>query len=124
MPDDSSTKREEATIAGGAPVYVVQRRSHPMVLRQVKGPGAPRDVSLDLDEVVLGRGLDVQIVIESGAVSRRHAALLRSNDRYTCVDLQSSNGVYVNGERVNGKELCDGDILQVGDALFVFHEVR
>ncbi|HEV8248265.1 MAG TPA: FHA domain-containing protein [Polyangiaceae bacterium] len=124
MPDDRSSKDQEATIAGGAPVYNVTRRRRPMFLRQLKGPGAPRDVPLELDEVVLGRGLDAQVSIESGAVSRRHASLVRSNERYTCVDLESSNGVFVNGERVSSKELRDGDSVQVGDALFVFYEAR
>jgi pSer/pThr/pTyr-binding forkhead associated (FHA) protein len=124
MPDDSSTKRDDPTVAGGAPVYVVKRRARPLFLRQLKGPGAPRDVPLELDEIILGRGTDAMVVIDSGAVSRRHAALRRSNDSYTCVDLDSSNGIHVNGERVSEKELRDGDTVQIGDALFVLHEAR
>lgn len=126
MPDDDeqSVRSQDPTVVGGAPVYVVQRRGRRAFLRQVKGPGAPREVWLELDEVVLGRGLEAQISIDSGAVSRRHAALLRSDDRYTCLDLRSSNGVFVNGERVTSRELREGDTLQVGDALFVFCEVR
>jgi len=124
MADDPSSKRDDPTVAGGAPVYKVQRRAHPLYLRQIKGPGAPRDVLLDIDEIVLGRAIEAQISIDSGAVSRRHAALLRSEDRYTCVDLESSNGVFVNGQRVTSVELRDGDTVQVGDALFVFQEAR
>ncbi len=124
MSDEPKSRDQEATVAGGAPVYLVQRRARPMILRQVKGPGAPREVPLELDEVVIGRSLEAQIAIESGAVSRRHAALKRVNDRYTCVDLGSSNGVYVNAERVESRELRDGDTVQVGDALFVFQELR
>jgi pSer/pThr/pTyr-binding forkhead associated (FHA) protein len=116
---DESTKSNEPTVAGGAPIYVMQRRSRPFFIRQVKGPGSPRDVRLELDEVILGRGHEAQVCIESGAVSRRHAALIRSDDHYVCVDLESSNGVYVNGTRVTRAELHDGDTLQVGDALFV-----
>jgi pSer/pThr/pTyr-binding forkhead associated (FHA) protein len=121
---NESSKPDEPTVAGGVPVYVMQRRARPLFLRQVKGAGAPRDVQLELDEVILGRGTEAQICIESGAVSRRHAALRRSNECYTCVDLESSNGVYVNGKRVATQELRDGDTVQVGDALFVFQEAR
>jgi pSer/pThr/pTyr-binding forkhead associated (FHA) protein len=124
MADEPSSKRDEPTVAGGAPIYKVQRHARPLYLRQIKGPGAPRDVLLEGDEVVLGRALEAQIPIDSGAVSRRHAALLRSEERYTCVDLESSNGVYVNGKRVTSVELRDGDTVQVGDALFVFQEAR
>jgi hypothetical protein len=116
---NDSTKTNEPTVAGGAPVYVVQRRARPWFIRQVKGPGAPRDVRLDLDEVVIGRGHDTQVCIDSGAVSRRHAALIRSDDGYVCVDLNSSNGVYVNAKRVTRMELRDGDTIQVGDSLFM-----
>jgi pSer/pThr/pTyr-binding forkhead associated (FHA) protein len=124
MDDDQSSKNREATLQGGAPVYVVHRRSRPILLRQVKGPGTPREVRLELDEIVVGRASDAQLSISSGAVSRRHAALLRSEDRYTCVDLGSSNGIYVNGEQVTSKELRDGDMLQIGDTLFLYVEVR
>jgi pSer/pThr/pTyr-binding forkhead associated (FHA) protein len=124
MTDEQSRKAQEPTLAGAAPVYVVQRRWRPSFLRQIKGPGSPRDIPLELEEVILGRGLEAQVSIDSGAVSRRHAALRRSNNRHVCVDLDSSNGVYVNGERVASKELREGDTLQVGDALFVLCEVR
>jgi hypothetical protein len=124
MADDQSPKPDDPTVAGGAPIYKVHRLARPLYLRQIKGPGAPRDVLLDLDEIVLGRALEAQIPIDSGAVSRRHAALLRSEDRYTCVDLESSNGVFVNGQRVTSVELRDGDTVQVGDALFVFQQAR
>jgi pSer/pThr/pTyr-binding forkhead associated (FHA) protein len=117
---DESSKLNEPTVAGGAPIYVVQRRARPLFIRQVKGPGAPRDTRLELDEIIIGRGQDAHVCIESGAVSRRHAALIRSDDQYICVDLNSSNGVYVNGQRVTRMELRDSDTVQVGDALFVF----
>jgi hypothetical protein len=55
--------------------------------------GSPRDVRLELDEVMLGRGHEAQVCIESGAVSRHHAALIRFDDHYVCVDLHSSTGV-------------------------------
>jgi pSer/pThr/pTyr-binding forkhead associated (FHA) protein len=118
------TKDDEATLAGAAPVYVVQRRGRKNLLRQVKGFGTPREVPLELDEVLIGRTSDAHLTIDSAAVSRKHALLRRSNDRYTCVDLDSSNGIFVNGARVSSKELHDGDMLQIGDALFLYVEAR
>ncbi|HVJ19341.1 MAG TPA: FHA domain-containing protein [Polyangiaceae bacterium] len=118
MPDERA-KDPERTVQGGAPVYVVQRRSRPLLLRQVKGAGMPREVRLELDELIVGRSGDAQLSIDSGAVSRRHAALRRSGDHYLFVDLDSSNGIYVNGTRVTSTELHDGDMLQIGDTLFL-----
>lgn len=120
MPDDQPGKNQEPTVLGGAPVYSVCTRSKQILLRQVKGAGSPREVPLELDEVIIGRASEAQLSINSGAVSRRHALLRRSDDHYTCVDLGSSNGIYVNGQRVNSKQLHDGDILQVGDTLFLY----
>lgn len=66
---------------------------------------------LDVDHTVLGRDEDCQIVVPAQAVSRRHAALQRTKHGWSIVDLNSSNGTFVNGERVSeqGRPLRDGD---------------
>jgi pSer/pThr/pTyr-binding forkhead associated (FHA) protein len=121
---DEKSKGEEPTVVGGVPVVMVQKRSKPFCLRQVKGPGAPRDCLLELQEVVIGRAQEAQLSLDSGAVSRRHARLVRTGSSYRVEDLESANGVYVNGERTTAAELADGDSLQVGDAVFVYQQGR
>src|SRR5262245_42156029 len=64
---------DQATVAGGVPVYKINKQARPAVLRLVKGPGAPKDYVLDLEEVIVGRSQDAHIIIDSESVSRRHA---------------------------------------------------
>ena len=125
MSDQGSKKgSDEATAVGGVPLYVLQKRSKQCLLRQVKGPGAPRDIPLDLDEVIVGRAPESHLFLDSHSVSRQHAALRRSEAGYQCVDLESSNGVFVNAAKLDGAvELREGDSIQIGDALFLYQEL-
>ena len=66
-------------------------------------------------EVVVGRATDCHWIIPSGAVSRRHARLVRHGREVTIEDLGSSNGTFVNGERLSApRELRDQDRVQLG----------
>jgi pSer/pThr/pTyr-binding forkhead associated (FHA) protein len=66
-------------------------------------------------EAVLGRGDECELRVESTQASRRHAAVRFSGGEYRVRDLGSTNGTFVNGERVEGEaELGAGDRLRVG----------
>jgi pSer/pThr/pTyr-binding forkhead associated (FHA) protein len=113
----------ESTIAGDVSLVgaMSSRRKEP-VLEQIRGPGAPRRLALLPVETVVGRGTQASIQIESSLLSRRHVAFRRSGPDVTCADLDSQNGVYVNGVKVHSALLHDGDTLQIGDVVIVFHE--
>jgi pSer/pThr/pTyr-binding forkhead associated (FHA) protein len=64
---------------------------------------------------VLGRGSDVGIRLHSLQVSRLHAQIECFDGRCRLVDLQSSNGTFVNGRRVSEATLAAGDRLRLGD---------
>lgn len=113
----------DSTIAGDVSLVNVlgARRKEPM-LEQIQGPGAPRKLALLPSETVIGRGTQASIQIESSLLSRRHVAFRRSGPDVTCADLDSQNGVYVNGVKVHSALLHDGDTLQMGDVVLVFRE--
>ncbi len=72
-------------------------------------------------ELILGRAPDCQIVIPSAAVSRRHARLRRLDGNLVIEDLGSSNGTFVNGEKISTpKSLKDGDRISFGTVELVF----
>jgi pSer/pThr/pTyr-binding forkhead associated (FHA) protein len=51
--------------------------------------------------------------------------LLKAGDTYGVEDLDSANGVFVNGERISSEvELVDADSVQVGDAVFIYQQGR
>jgi len=77
------------------------------------GPEAGRRVELD-QEVAIGRQ-DADLVVEDPEVSRRHAVLRRSGGSVVVEDLDSTNGTFVNGERIRGPiKVGPGDQVRVG----------
>jgi phosphoserine phosphatase RsbU/P len=71
-------------------------------------------VVLECAALSLGRLPGQDIVLRDQCVSRRHATIVREDDCYSVVDLNSSQGTYVNGERVQRAVLRFGDVLQLG----------
>jgi hypothetical protein len=67
---------------------------------------------------LIGRGVDCQLQIDAEFVSRRHALVLVSPDETVIEDLNSTNGVFVNGLRVARRRLAEGDQVMVGKTLF------
>ncbi|MCA9873423.1 MAG: FHA domain-containing protein [Ardenticatenaceae bacterium] len=75
------------------------------------------------DSTIIGRALDSDIVITSKRISREHAQIRREGWRVFLEDLGSTNGTYLNNERIlEPMQLRDGDQIQVGDVLFTFHD--
>ncbi len=72
--------------------------------------------------VVLGRSKDCDIRVADPNVSRRHAEIRLEGDRYTIVDLGSTNGIEVNGKRVSELTLSDGDQFTLGSTEVSFSQ--
>jgi FHA domain-containing protein len=73
------------------------------------------DLELSEGEFALGRSAECQLSLDDPLVSRRHALLLVGKDGVTVEDLQSRNGVMVNGQKIKRKEpLRAGDKLLIG----------
>ncbi len=76
-------------------------------------------VPLDRSETVIGRDGTCDIVLSEKSASARHARIVRGEGGYFEVqDLGSTNGVLVDGERVERMTLQDGDTFFVGDTRF------
>ncbi len=73
------------------------------------------------ENVSIGRSPSNDIVLKEAKVSRQHAAINFINGQHIVVDLKSSNGIYVNGERAEESPLKDGDELTVGNSKFIYH---
>jgi diguanylate cyclase (GGDEF)-like protein len=89
------------------------------VITSTHGAGwAP--IPLSDSPVVLGRGADCDIRINDHSVSRRHARIQPGADGYYAVDLQSTNGTFVNDVQASICKLKDGDYLRVGNCIYRF----
>jgi chromosome segregation ATPase len=69
----------------------------------------------------IGRGGDNELVLDTKHVSRYHAVLLAGPVHTTIEDLNSTNGVFVNGRRVSRQALKDGDRVTVGRTQFRYN---
>ncbi len=75
-------------------------------------------------DVILGRSPECTLALPSGQASRRHAAVCREADRVLIRDLGSTNGTFVNGEKVQGeRELSSGDRIDIGGTCVTFWNV-
>ncbi len=75
---------------------------------------------LDDEDYVVGRTSDSAIQLHDTEVSRAHARLQRDGDTYQLRDLESSNGTYVNGKRIQESDLISGDQVQLGRTLLLY----
>jgi hypothetical protein len=68
-------------------------------------------------EIVIGRGSDLDMVLVEDMVSRRHAKISTHNGVITIEDLNSTNGTFVNGERIRRTTLEEGDRILIGTSI-------
>ncbi|MEM7164880.1 MAG: sigma 54-interacting transcriptional regulator [Planctomycetota bacterium] len=88
-------------------------------IREQALPDAPT-----ADGLVIGRDETAGVVLRDPAVSRFHARLLRRDDAWLVVDLESSNRTYVNGDPIHEWTLRPGDQIGIGDSeLHIMEEV-
>jgi tetratricopeptide (TPR) repeat protein len=81
-----------------------------------------RVFELTQDRVNVGRDNDNIICLDHITVSLHHAILIRVGTHYKVRDLISTNGTYVNGERMTGAELRHGDVLLFGEVEMRYEE--
>jgi transcriptional regulator of acetoin/glycerol metabolism len=78
-------------------------------------PGAEEPLSiLDRAELSLGRGEEADVRFEASGVSRLHARLHRQGPIFALQDLESTNGTFVNGARVQHQALSTNDVVRLG----------
>ena len=84
---------------------------------------AGREHLLSAEITTIGRAVDSDVVITSRRVSREHARVQRQGRRMMLADLGSSNGTFLNEERVLAPvELRDGDSVSIGDVVLIYRD--
>lgn len=81
-----------------------------------------KPIPIDRAVILVGRGEDCDVVINgSKKISRKHCCLVHSDQSFLIRDLGSTNGVWVNGKRIDREsEMRDGDRVAIGDVKFQF----
>jgi len=111
IPDDSPATTQPK-------IDIQQDNSHAhvvMVAGKDSGSSFPIDGTLSF-----GRAESNGIPIKDAKVSRQHAQIQQQGNEYILVDLNSSNGTYANGERIEEHVLSNGDEIKIGDMTLQF----
>lgn len=117
-PDDVPEERD-TRLEANSPSPTAPAHSAMLLL----GRGGPYDgTTLKVEKVLstVGRDDDNEVVLEDPSISRRHAQLRLSpgGDHLTVLDLRSSNGTFLDGQRIKRAEVAIGAVLRFGDLAF------
>ncbi len=129
---ERSGDEPEEVAAGATMIY--KPRTQPTESVSIEELGVDRTVGvlswggrrriLDKNRAVLGRSREVDVQIEDPNVSRRHAEVVQQGSTWWVIDLGSTNGVEVDGRRVQRAKLEDGTSFVVGETTVTFTTER
>lgn len=115
--------QDDSVVTKGTPEF--EPGPERLYLVGLTGPDAGVEFHLNRPSMVLGRGPGASLIVGDTAASRRHVKVLLipdpqtpTNRRVQLVDLQSTNGLFVNGERISRAVLHPGDKVAVGKTMF------
>lgn len=87
------------------------------------GPSVGKEYPLDKNEMFIGRDLSNDVVINDPEISRRHSRLFTQGNTYVLEDLGSTNGTFVNGQRLMGPNMLrPGDVITFGERMSLVFE--
>jgi pSer/pThr/pTyr-binding forkhead associated (FHA) protein len=72
------------------------------------------EIALKKRKITLGRNLDCDVCLDDSLVSEEHAAITRVDNGFIIEDLNSRNGLTLNGREVHQKKLHNGDMIEIG----------
>ena len=117
---EDTTKEEQVDLylPSGAPApYLI-------VITSPSSSSVGRMYRVTKDEVILGRGIQSDILVDDDGVSRYHSKIVLRGDKRWLVDLDSTNGTFCNGAKVKEQALGEGDKIQMGRATVLKYTVQ
>ena len=104
-------------MAAAAPPYQASRGRAPTSLSLTY---QDRAFDVSKERFILGRSKSqADLVLDDANVSRQHAAIERVGDAWYLADLGSTNGCYIEGQRISRRALADGDVIEI-----TTHQIR
>ncbi|MEQ9410159.1 MAG: sigma 54-interacting transcriptional regulator [Fuerstiella sp.] len=91
-----------------------------LILLNGSSPGAGLTIDPSLEEVTLGRDACRDLPLDDNHCSRLHARIWFDAQQWQIEDCDSSNGTFVNSQRIERAMLRPGDVIRVGESLIVF----
>ena len=101
-----------------APTGSSQRPARTFVLRFISGKYQGGEFPIVPDkQIIVGRSSDLDMVLVEDMVSRKHARITMQQDQIWIEDLGSTNGTFVNGEKIKRARLKEGDRVLIGTSI-------
>lgn len=91
----------------------------------LEGPRAGEVVSIERDRIMVGRADDADLILATRSVSKEHCVLTKDGHAFSVEDLNSTNGVVVNGTRLASgrpRRLFHGDTVRIAESLAMFQQ--
>jgi len=114
--------RFDARITAAARILRRGRETRRHSLSELERDGTAKLVALDREETVIGRSTEAHIHLSSERASPQHAFVRVRGMDCVLADNDSENGVFLNGVKIHSAVLRDGDVIQMADNVFVYHE--
>jgi pSer/pThr/pTyr-binding forkhead associated (FHA) protein len=114
---------DETRIGGDGPQETGRARTPSAALLVVHAPDAAlvgQRFAFGEDDVTLGREEGNTVVVASDQASRRHARIFASGGAHVLVDLDSTNGTYLNSKLVKEQTLRHGDVLRIATTVLKY----
>lgn len=114
---------DETQVTGDSPQETGRAKTPPAVLQVVYS--ADKELTgkrypVGDDDVTLGREAENTVVVASDQASRRHARIFASGGAHVLVDLDSTNGTFLNSKLVKEQTLRHGDVLRVASTVLKY----
>ena len=106
---------DKTEILSAKDLSLARPKTRTAYLIMIKGRHVGKMYKLGFERVVLGRSGSAEIKIEDQGVSREHAYVQNQGGALILVDNNSTNGVFVNGNRIRTHALVEGDRVQIGE---------
>ena len=117
--EDTEPDRTSPAIGGAASEGVEAAQASGARIVVINGEDAGTAFMLK-GTMSFGRAESSTVTIRDAKVSRQHAQIQQQGSEYILVDLNSSNGTFVNGERIEEHVLSNGDEIEIGDCIMQF----
>lgn len=114
--DDSRDLDSDKTAIHAVPQLDGEPAERSAALICISGRSIGQMFVISADEMTIGRAPECEVFLDDEGVSRHHAKVIRKADTLIVMDLGSTNGTYVDGERIQVLTLEDGTKIQVGTA--------
>jgi general secretion pathway protein A len=118
---DGFTTTVEMVRTGFAETVPVRERAYLQILNPLERKGI---IELHEGDIVIGRSPDCHIRFITENVSRKHARISFCNEEFVIEDLDSTNGLFVNGIKIVRCALRNNDQIALGDVRLLFNEEK